>query len=74
VRLTVLVPKGPGQLAKLTKSIFDLGGDIIAMVSFEGENSETGTITFKVAGVKRDDLVNAITPTVIKLLDVREMA
>jgi acetoin utilization protein AcuB len=74
VRLMVLVPKGPGQLARLTKAIFDLGGDIIAMVSFEGENSETGTITFKVAGVQRDALVDAITPTVIKVLDVREIS
>ena len=74
VRLSVLVPKGPGQLAKLTKSIFDQGGDIIAMVSFEGENSETGTITFKVAGVERDALVAAITPEVIKVVDVRSMS
>lgn len=73
IRLSVLVPKGPGQLAKLTRAIFDQGGDIIAMVSFEGENSETGTITFKVAGVERDSLVNAITPTVLRVIDVREM-
>lgn len=72
VRMTVLVPKAPGELAKLTKAIFELGGDIIALGTFEGENSENGKITVKVTGVKRDDLVAAITPCVIKVVDVRD--
>lgn len=72
VRMTVLVPKAPGELAKLTRAIFELGGDIIALGTFEGENSENGKITVKVTGVKRDDLVAAITPCVIKVVDVRD--
>jgi acetoin utilization protein AcuB len=72
VRMTVLVPIGPGQLAQLTKAIFELGGDIIALGTFEGENSENGKITVKVAGVKLDDLVAAITPCVLKVVDVRD--
>jgi acetoin utilization protein AcuB len=72
VRMSVIVPRGPGQLAKLTKAIFELGGDIIALGTFEGENSETGAITVKVSGVKRDDLIAAITPTVLKVIDVRD--
>lgn len=72
VRLTVLVPKGPGQLAQLTKAIYELGGDIIALGTFEGENSETGMITVKVGGVKLVDLVAAITPCVLKVVDVRD--
>lgn len=72
VRLTVEVPKGPGQLAKLTRSIFDLGGDILALGTMIGENSETGQITVKVAGVEKESLLEAITPSVIKVVDVRE--
>lgn len=72
VRMTVLVPKAPGELAKLTRAIFELGGDIIALGTFEGENSENGKITVKVTGVKREDLVAAITPCVIKVVDVRD--
>lgn len=72
VRLTVEVPKGPGQLAKLTRSIFDLGGDILALGTMIGENSETGQITVKVAGVEKETLLDAITPCVIKVVDVRE--
>ena len=72
VRMTVLVPKAPGELAKLTRAIFELGGDIIALGTFEGENSENGKITVKVTGVNREDLVAAITPCVIKVVDVRD--
>jgi acetoin utilization protein AcuB len=71
VRMTVLVPQVPGQLANLTKVIYDLGGDFIALGTFQGENSETAMLTFKVSGVSKDDLVAAITPVVMKILDVR---
>ena len=72
VRVSVEVPKGPGQLARLTKAIHDLGGDIMALGTFIGENSETGQITIKVNGVKKDALIAAITPQVQRVLDVRE--
>lgn len=72
VRLTVLVPKGPGMLAKLTQAIFDLGGDIVALGAFEGDSSETGHITIKVQGIEKETLVNAVSPAVIRVVDVRE--
>lgn len=72
VRLSVEVPKGPGQLAKLTQAIFSLGGDIMAMGTFIGEDSQSGEITFKVAGVAKDKLVDAVTPHVTRVIDVRE--
>jgi acetoin utilization protein AcuB len=72
VRLTVEVPKGPGQLAKLTRAIFELGGDILALGTMIGENSESGQITVKVAGVDKETLLESITPCVSKVLDVRD--
>jgi acetoin utilization protein AcuB len=71
VRFTALVTKGPGRLLHITKAIFDLGGDILAMGAFEGETSEDGEITIKVAGVKMQDLVEALTPLVEEVVDVR---
>ena len=71
VRISVEVPRGPGQLTRLTKAIFDQGGDILSMGTYLGENSEIGQITFKVDGVKKDDLVKAVTPLVSRILDVR---
>ncbi len=72
VRLTVLVPKEPGQLAKLTRAVFEAGGDIVALGAFEGENSETGQITLKVTGVRKEDLLTTVAPQTLKVLDVRE--
>jgi acetoin utilization protein AcuB len=72
VRLTVEVPRTPGQLAKLTKAIFELGGDILALGTFLGESSETGQITMKVDGVSIDALVAAVGPLVTHIVDVRE--
>jgi len=72
VRLSVEVPRAPGQLAKLTRAIFELGGDIVALGTFMGESSETGQIIVKVAGVSMDALVAAIQPLVIRIADVRE--
>ncbi len=74
VRLTILVPRGPGQLAKVAQQIVNLGGDIIALATAAGDNSETGTITVKVSGVSKEDLVNALTPMVLRITDVREKA
>jgi hypothetical protein len=38
-----------------------------------GESSDIGQITFKVAGVKKADLVAAMQPVVLRILDVREV-
>lgn len=72
VRLTLEVPRGPGTLARLTRSIFELGGDIVALGTYMGENSETGEIILKVEGVECEDLVEAVTPLVSRVLDVRQ--
>lgn len=72
VRVSVEVPRLPGQIANITKVIFEKGGDILALGTFLGENSESGEITFKVDGIQKDELVAAIRPLVTRILDVRE--
>lgn len=72
IRVTVLVPRGPGQIAKIASAIYNLGGDIVALATAAGDSTETGTITVKVAGVARDTLINEITPLVTTVVDVRE--
>ncbi len=72
VRLTVYVPRGPGQLAKITSKIFEMGGDILALAISEGDSKETGQITLKVAGIPEARLVEAISPLVQRVVDVRE--
>ena len=73
VRLSVLVPNVPGELAKLTKAIFDAGGDILALGTFMGESSENSEIVLKVSGVNEADLQTAVQPVSEKIIDLREM-
>ena len=52
IRVTVSLPDKPGELASLTKTIHDVGGNIIALGTFMGESPSEGRVTFKVEGVK----------------------
>ena len=71
IRVTVSVPDKPGELAKLTKAIYEQGGNIIALGSFLGETSAQGLITLKVDGVEMNALKKAILPLVEKIVDIR---
>ncbi len=71
VRVTVLVPDKPGQLANLTQVIATLGGNIIAFGQFTGEDPSNRLVTFKVAGLDEAKVEKEIGPIVEKLIDVR---
>ncbi|HDN79411.1 MAG: hypothetical protein DRI61_13505 [Chloroflexi bacterium] len=73
VRLTILVPEQKGVLASITGTIAELGGNIIALGTFLGEDPSNRTVTIKVEGVDKDKLVNALRSQVIEVLDVREV-
>lgn len=71
VRLAVLVPNVPGELAQLTKSIFDIGGNIVALGTFLGDSSENREITIKVTGVDAQTLEEIVTPLTDRVVDIR---
>jgi acetoin utilization protein AcuB len=62
----------PGELAKITKAIFELGGNIVALVTYLGESTQTYGATFKVAGVPCQTLVSKVEPLVERIVDVRD--
>ena len=72
VRLSVLLPDLPGELAKLTQAIFNLGGNIIALGTFLGESPENREVTVKVGGVELQALKEAVEPVVERVIDIRE--
>lgn len=72
VRLTVLVPRAEGTLAKITKAITDLGGHFIAFGETERPGTDQMVITMKVQSVPRDTLTAAVRPLVLDIEDVRE--
>jgi len=72
VRLSCLVPNIAGELAQLTKAIFEAGGNILTLGIFLGESSENREITLKVDGITQQSLVSVVEPFIEKILDIRE--
>lgn len=72
VRLAALVADVPGKLANLTQSIFDIGGNILALGTFLGESTENREVTIKVEGVTSEALREVVEPVVDRILDIRE--
>jgi len=71
VRLTLLCPEQRGELAALTSAVAELGGNIVSLGTFWGEDATTAIVTMKVADVDRDELVEKIKPHVLEVIDVR---
>jgi len=61
----------PGQLVKISKAITDAGGNFIAFGMFSGPDTSTKMVTFKIAGLKKDDVKKVLDTVVKKFLDIR---
>jgi acetoin utilization protein AcuB len=74
VRITVRAPGLKGTLAKITGAIFNAGGDVVGLGvnEIEGTTGKEWQLMFKVQDVAKDQLVAALKPVVISILDVRE--
>jgi acetoin utilization protein AcuB len=73
VRVTMLVPNVPGEMAKMTRAVTDCGGNIIAVAGFTGTDPSNRRVLVKANGVSREALVGALTPVVTEIEDVREV-
>jgi acetoin utilization protein AcuB len=73
IRLTVLAPYFKGSLAQISAAITERGGLIHALNTFLGEDEDTWGCHLRVADISRDELLEAVEPLVVKVLDVREV-
>ena len=71
VRLSMLVPEARGILADITTEIARLGGNIISLGTFYGQDPTTAEITVKVEGVSQEELLKALGGIAVEILDVR---
>jgi len=71
VRLSMLVPEARGVLADITAEIARLGGNIISLGTFYGEDPTTAEITVKVEGVSQEELLKGLEGIAVEILDVR---
>jgi len=72
VRITLLAKDERGGLARIAKAVADVGGNIVASVELPGTDSTNAQLLMKVTGASKDALVEAIQPTVVRIVDVRE--
>jgi len=73
VRLTLLCPDKPGELAALTTAVAGLGGNITSLGTFWGEDASNAIVTMKVAGVSKDAVMEKIEPHILEVIDAREV-
>jgi len=71
VRLTLKVPDRRGLLADLTASIAGIGGNIISLGTFAGDEPGTALITVKVADVTEQALLESIAHIEARVIDIR---
>lgn len=72
IRVTAEIEDHPGQLAAITKAIADEGGNFISFGQFSGNDPTSKILTFKIAGVKKDNVQKALTKFVKKFWDIRQ--
>lgn len=73
LRLTVEIPERKGEMARITTAIADLGGNILALGSFLGDDPTTAVVTVKVEDVPTDILLSAMEDLDLTIMDVREI-
>ncbi len=71
-RFSLVVPERKGMLADISRAIADLGGNIVALGTFLGEDPTTRLITLKVQDVDKEELWAKLQEMGVKLADVRE--
>jgi acetoin utilization protein AcuB len=72
LRLTLRIPERMGEMARITTAIARLGGNILALGSFMGDDPTTGIVTVKVVDVPADQLERAMQDLGLEILDSRE--
>lgn len=73
LRLTVEIPERKGEMARITTAIAELGGNILALGSFLGDDPSTALVTVKVEDVPPLALEAAMDDLDLKIVDVREV-
>ena len=73
LRITIVVPEQKGELAKLASAVTGVGGNIIALGTFLGEDSSQTLVTMKVQDCSGDALKGALKPYIQKIVDFREV-
>lgn len=72
LRLTLRIPERMGEMARITTAIAQLGGNILALGTFLGDDPTTAIVTVKVVDVPADQLEVAMQELGLEVVDTRE--
>lgn len=73
LRLTIEIPERKGEMARITSAIARLGGNILALGTFLGEDPTTAIVTVKVEDVPPPALEAAMHELDVRILDARHV-
>ncbi|HEY89645.1 MAG TPA: CBS domain-containing protein [Thermoflexia bacterium] len=73
LRVTIHAENKPGLLNRITRAIAELGGDIIALGTFYGDDRATGIVMSKLRGVAEEPLLAAMDKLGIQVEDIRSV-
>jgi acetoin utilization protein AcuB len=71
IRLTLLVPEVKGELHMITHTISEMGGNIISLGTFQGEDPTNRLLTIKVTDVDEDTLIEQMQAAGAEVVDTR---
>jgi acetoin utilization protein AcuB len=72
LRLTLRIPERMGEMARITTAIAQLGGNILALGTFLGDDPTTAIVTVKVVDAAADQLELAMQELGLEIVDSRE--
>lgn len=73
VRATFELDEKPGQLAKVTQAIADLGGNIISTVTYDGSDVSKRSITVKTVDISLSQMQDILNKVGALVKDIREI-
>jgi acetoin utilization protein AcuB len=72
LRLTLRIPERMGEMARITTAIAQLGGNIMALGTFLGDDPTTAIVTVKVVDAPEEELKAAMEDLELEVVDSRE--
>ena len=73
LRVTIEIPERKGEMERITGAIARLGGNILALGTFLGDDPTTAIVTVKIEDVPPDALESAMQELGVKILDARRV-
>ena len=71
VRVSYLMVNRAGEIAKISKVLYENGGNILSLGTFAGETQSNVLVTMKLEGIELEKLRSLLEPMVVEIQDIR---